>query len=63
MAPGNVQPLAARISRDPDDDVVIATAVAARAVFIVSGDRDLLELPAADGISIVAAVEVLKATR
>jgi putative PIN family toxin of toxin-antitoxin system len=29
--------------RDPKDDVVIATAVAARAEFIVTADRDLLD--------------------
>jgi len=33
-----------RICRDPDDDHVIACAIAARAEIIVSGDRDLLEL-------------------
>ncbi len=37
-------PLTEAISRDPDDDQVIATAIAARAEFIVSGDRDLLDL-------------------
>lgn len=33
-----------RTVRDIDDDVVIATALAARAELIVSGDRDLLAL-------------------
>lgn len=34
-------PLAAPVSRDADDDVVLATAVAARASLIVTGDQDL----------------------
>jgi len=40
------------ISRDPDDDRVIACAVAAHADLIVTGDDDLLALEAAEGISI-----------
>jgi uncharacterized protein len=36
--------LTAAVSRDPDDDEVIATAIAAHAGLIVSGDRDLLDL-------------------
>jgi putative PIN family toxin of toxin-antitoxin system len=36
--------LAAPLSRDPDDDHVLACAVAANADFIVSGDDDLLSL-------------------
>ena len=53
-------PLAEAVSRDPDDDQVIACALAARANLIVSGDRDLLDLGHAHGIPIVdasAAVE------
>ena len=41
------------ISRDPDDDVVLAVAVAARADLIVSGDIDLLILRSYRGIPIV----------
>lgn len=37
-------PLPQPVSRDPDDDVVLATALAARATLIVSGDQDLLVL-------------------
>lgn len=33
-----------RISRDPDDDVIAQTAVAGEARWLVTGDRDLLEL-------------------
>lgn len=46
--------------RDPNDHHVIATAVAAAAVVIVSGDRDLLELGAHAGIRILAARRFLE---
>jgi uncharacterized protein len=42
--------LAARVSRDPDDDVVIATAVAGNCVAVVTGDDDLLVLTAHAGV-------------
>jgi len=48
-------PLAEPLSRDPDDDQVIACALAARADLIVSGDRDLLDLGQAHGIPILDA--------
>jgi putative PIN family toxin of toxin-antitoxin system len=32
-------------SRDPDDNVMLATAVAGKARFVVTNDRDLLEIP------------------
>jgi putative PIN family toxin of toxin-antitoxin system len=32
------------VSRDPDDDIVLGTALAARATLIVTGDQDLLIL-------------------
>lgn len=35
-----------RASRDPDDNVVLATAITGRAKFLVTNDRDLLELSA-----------------
>lgn len=38
---------------DPKDDVIVATAVKARADFIVTGDRHLLDLGSHDGIRIV----------
>lgn len=41
--------------RDPDDDHVIATAVAVSATHIVTGDRDLLDLGAFGAIRIVSA--------
>lgn len=46
-------PLASPVSRDPDDDVVLATAVAANATAIVTGDLDLLVLQRYRGIEIV----------
>jgi len=46
-------PLAAPVSRDADDDVVLATAVAANATAIVTGDLDLLVLQSYRGIAIV----------
>ena len=38
------QALPVPVCRDPDDDVVLGTAVAAGAAFIVTGDDDLLVL-------------------
>ena len=46
-------PLETPVSRDADDDVVLATAVAANATFIVTGDLDLLVLRSYSGIDIV----------
>lgn len=46
-------PTIERAVRDPDDDVVIATAVAAHADVIVSGDNDLLALGEYHGIRIM----------
>ena len=47
------------ISRDPDDDRVIACAVAGRADVIVSGDNDLLDLEQVGGIPILTAAQFL----
>lgn len=46
-------PLAAPVSRDADDDVVLATAVAANATAIVTGDLDLLVLRSYRGIEML----------
>lgn len=48
------------VARDPDDDHVVACALAAQTDLIVSGDGDLLELKAHRGIRIVSAVEALR---
>ena len=42
-----------RVVRDPNDDMILATAVAARADFLVTRDRDLLTLDRYGGIAIV----------
>ena len=51
--------LLAPASRDPDDDHVLACALAAEANFIVSGDGDLLSLGDFRGIRILTAREAL----
>ena len=52
--------LIARTSRDPDDDIVLATALAARAHLIVSGDRKhLLILQQFEGIPNVTAAQAV----
>ncbi|MDN5938840.1 MAG: putative toxin-antitoxin system toxin component, PIN family [Salinisphaera sp.] len=48
------------IVRDPDDDHVIACALAAQAEVIVSGDGDLLELGEYRGIAILSAAQMLQ---
>jgi putative PIN family toxin of toxin-antitoxin system len=46
-------PAAMRVSRDPDDDIVLALAIAANADLIVTGDGDLLALGSYRDIPIV----------
>ena len=46
--------LARAVCRDPDDDVVLATAKAAQADRILTGDRDLLVLERFEGIAILS---------
>lgn len=53
-------PLERTVCRDPDDDVVLATAVAAGANLIVTGDDDLLVLGAYSGIAIVSPRRLLE---
>jgi putative PIN family toxin of toxin-antitoxin system len=45
--------IAPTILDDPDDDVVLATAAAARAKFIISGDRHLLTLGRFEDIAVL----------
>jgi putative PIN family toxin of toxin-antitoxin system len=48
------KPLPARVRRDETDDVVLATAVAAEADAIVTGDQDLLVLGSYQDIRIIS---------
>lgn len=48
------------IAADPDDDQVIAAAIAAQADVIVSGDRHLLALGNYQRIRIIAPAEAIK---
>jgi predicted nucleic acid-binding protein len=53
-----------RIAPDPDDDVVIGTALAARADLVVTGDKPLLTVSEHQGVQIVGvaqAIEIVKA--
>jgi putative PIN family toxin of toxin-antitoxin system len=58
IEPGHTSPV---ISADPDDDHVLACALAASADYIVSGDRHLLDLGTCAGISILNAADFLTA--
>jgi putative PIN family toxin of toxin-antitoxin system len=53
------QTIIPRICRDPDDDRVIACAIAGRADVIVSGDDDLLNLEQVGDIPILTAAQFL----
>lgn len=46
------EPLAKPVCRDADDDEVLATALAAKAEMILTGDKDLLALKEFQGIKI-----------
>lgn len=48
------------VSRDPDDDVVLATAIVGRADLIVTGDNDLLVRKQFRGIRILSPRQVLE---
>jgi putative PIN family toxin of toxin-antitoxin system len=54
-----------RIAPDPDDDVVIGTALAAKADLVVTGDKPLLTVSEHQGVRIVGvaqAIEIIEAT-
>jgi len=57
-----VQPLAVPrvVPNDPDDDQVLACAVAAQADVIVSGDRHLLDLKTHQSIPVLSPAETLR---
>jgi len=48
-----------RIAPDPDDDVVMGTALAARAEFVVTGDKSLLTVIEHQGARIIAVVQAI----
>jgi len=52
-------PLPQPVCRDPDDDAVLALAIAAQVDWIISGDDDLLSLRSYAGIAIISPVEAL----
>ena len=54
------RPLPARVCRDRDDDVVLATALAAGANLIVTGDNDLLVLVSYADIEVVSPRQFLE---
>lgn len=54
-------PLDANLCRDPDDVAVLATAIAGKADFIITGDQDLLVLSQHEGIPIVTPRQWLEA--
>ena len=56
IEPATIAPV---IAADPDDDAVLACAIAARAEAIVSGDSDLLSLQEYEGIRILGASDFL----
>ena len=51
------------VPRDPDDDKIVACAVAAGAEYLVSRDRDLLSLGSYAGITIIAPEEFIHLVR
>ena len=57
VLPASVPPV---VLSDPDDDHVLACALAARADLIVSGDSDLLTLKSYQGIPILAPARALE---
>lgn len=51
------------VSRDPDDDKFIETAIVGNCQYIVSGDKDLLDIKTFNNINIVSAIEFLRIIR
>ena len=54
-------PLRGKLSRDPTDNVFVASAVAAHAAFVVTQDRDLLALQKPFGVQVVTPVQLIQA--
>ncbi len=53
-------PLSGKLSRDPDDNLFVATAVAAGSKFLTTQDRDLLVLEKPFGVTIVTPVQLVR---
>ncbi len=53
-------PLAVPVCRDPDDDALLALALAGKAELIISGDDDLLALKDYQGIPILTPAQALQ---
>lgn len=52
-----------RLSNDPDDDKFIDCAIAGKALYIISGDADLLDIGMVMGISIIGPSEFIRKIR
>ncbi len=53
-----IEPVAeVEVCRDPDDDKFISCAIDARAYYIVSGDKDLLDIGEFEGIEMITAAD------
>ena len=60
LVPGR---LVVRASRDPEDDKFLAAAIEAGAEYVVSGDKDLLDLRMYRGVRIVTPAKFLRTLR
>jgi uncharacterized protein len=56
-------PMSGKLSRDPDDNLLVATALASGAKFLATQDRDLLVLEKPFGIAIVTPVQLVRLLR
>lgn len=52
-----------KVSRDPGDDYLIAQAISAQADFLISRDKDLLDLGRVDGVTVASPAQFLDALR
>lgn len=59
----NPPPTPGAVPRDPDDDKIVACAVAAGVDYLVSRDHDLLSLGSYAGITIIAPEKLLRLVR
>lgn len=60
VVPGNTQ---VEIVRDPDDNKIVSAAIEGQADYIISRDKDLLDLKQYQGIKIVSPEEFMKILR